>query len=133
MTTSCALCGDSIAGDLVFEDDVARVVLHEDWSILGHAMVISRTHVENASELSHEAWLRLSEVYRRTEAALLRATHADRAIMLKLGIAVPHLHLHIYPVRNTLDRAAVMQIIDGKVREPRDEGFVESVRKTLAL
>lgn len=92
-------------------------------------MVIAKQHVENLSDLGEpEHFMR---VYRDAERALLGLTGTDRAIMMKLGIATPHLHLHIYPVRASLDRAAVMAIIDGKVREPRDEAFVTRVRAAL--
>ena len=109
------------------------MVLHEDWAVRGHAMVIWKRHIENISELSEEELGHFWRVYQKTERALLAITKSDRAIMLKLGIAVPHLHLHIYPVRDSLDRAAVMDIIEGRVREPHDEGFVNALRATLTF
>jgi hypothetical protein len=55
--------------------------------------------------------------------------------MLKLGIITPHLHVHIYPVSATLDRARVMDIIEGRVREELSdserEEFVLAVRARL--
>ena len=62
---------------------------------------------------------------------MLEVSGADRAVMLKLGIITPHLHLHIYPVSASLDRAAVMEIIEGRVREQRDPEFVRAVRARL--
>jgi len=70
-------------------------------------------------------------VYREAERVLLRLTGAERAVILKLGIVTPHLHLHIYPVRATLDRAAVMNIVDGRVHVERDASFVRDVRAAL--
>jgi len=128
----CVFCTDvTRSGDVVFEDQRTWVVLHDDWSVRGHTMVVWKPHVENISDLVPEDAAHFMRVHRRAESALLEATHADRAILMKLGIATPHLHLHIYPVRAALDRAAVMRIINGEVREERDESFVESVRKLL--
>lgn len=62
---------------------------------------------------------------------MLEVSGADRAVMLKLGIITPHLHLHIYPVSASLDRAAVTEIIEGRVREQRDPEFVRAVRARL--
>jgi diadenosine tetraphosphate (Ap4A) HIT family hydrolase len=62
------------------------------------------------------------------ERALLNATGTDRAILLKLGIAVPHLHIHIYPVSRKLTRADVMRIINAEVSEERPPGFAKAVR-----
>ena len=96
-------------------------------------MVIWKRHVENISALSEDELAHFWSVYRNAERALLEITNAGRTIMLKLGIAVPHLHVHIYPVRASLDRVAVMDIIEGRTRDARDEGFVVAVRRSLTL
>jgi diadenosine tetraphosphate (Ap4A) HIT family hydrolase len=120
-------------GDVVFESERCAVILHEDWAVRGHAMLVWKRHVENFSELTAEEASHFASVHRAAEKALLAATGAERAILLKLGIQVPHLHLHIYPVRAADDRAAVMAIIDGKTRTARAEGFVEAVRTAMGL
>lgn len=127
----CVFCDRSFAGDLVYEDDDALVIVHEDWSVRAHLMVASKRHVENASALAPDEWQRLTSVYRHAERAALDATGADRAIMLKLGIQTPHLHLHIYPVSASLSRSDVMEIIDAKVQVPRDESLVTAIRAAL--
>jgi len=71
-------------------------------------------------------------MHHRAERVLLDATGADRAILMKLGIATPHLHLHIYPVSASLDRATVFAIIDGRTRVDRDERFTARVRDLLS-
>jgi len=108
------------------------VVLHDDWAVRGHAMVIWKAHVENYSDLSEDDAAELSRVHHAAEKILLAATKAERAVLMKLGIMTPHLHLHIYPVSASLDRAAVMAIIDGKTREGRDEGFVAELRRAMS-
>ena len=110
-------------------DAAARVAFHEDWAVRGHVMVIAQEHVENLSALRDPtAFL---SVYLRTEQALLDATGCKRAIVMKLGIMTPHLHLHIYPVPASATREEVMAAIDGKVRVPRDQELIESVRYAL--
>jgi diadenosine tetraphosphate (Ap4A) HIT family hydrolase len=128
---SCELCDATFVGDLVFQNADASIVLHHDWAVRGHAMVIASRHVENVSDLDEDEWRRLSHVYRSAEHVLLAATGADRAIVMKLGIATPHLHIHVYPVSARLDRDAVMAIIDGRTPVHRDATFVESVREML--
>jgi diadenosine tetraphosphate (Ap4A) HIT family hydrolase len=126
---SCVLCKPS--GDVVFEDDQAYVALHEDWAVLGHAMVVSKHHVENASDLDEDAWMHLTRVWHRTEKALLTLTGAQRCIVMKLGIMTPHLHFHLYPVPATATRADVFGAIDMKTRVARDEDFVAGLRQHL--
>ena len=129
---ACTFCADPLsAGELVFEDDRVWVLLHPDWSPRGHAMVVSKRHVENASALDEEEWLHLARVWHRAECVLLDATGAERAIILKLGIMTPHLHVHIYPVSAEATREEVFAAIDEKKSEARDEGFVAKVKTAL--
>ncbi len=131
---ACPLCAHEY--DAVYEDERVAVALHEDWAVRGHAMVIWKTHVENISDLTPDELQELTRVYQRTERALLDLTHSDRAIMLKLGIATPHLHIHIYPVSSALGRADVMTIIDGQTTDRPSEtdrtAFITELRKRLS-
>jgi diadenosine tetraphosphate (Ap4A) HIT family hydrolase len=130
---SCVFCNDPrAAGEVVFEDERVFVMVHNDWAVRGHAMIVWKAHVENVADLTGDESAHFAAVHHRAESALLDATGADRAILLKLGIATPHLHLHIYPVSASLDRAAVMEIIDGRGHEPFDQRFVDDLRERLA-
>ena len=127
----CVFCHEPHkAGEIVLDDPAALVLVHPDWAVRGHLMVAARQHVENLSELENAA--AFLAVYQRAERAVLDLTKAGRAIMMKLGIATPHLHLHIYPVSASLDRDAVMRIIDGKVRDAEDPDLVRRLRVSLA-
>ena len=106
-------------------------MLHDDWAVRGHTMIVWKKHVENIADLSADEHAHFAAAHHRAERALLAATGAERAILLKLGIATPHLHVHLYPVAAALDRAAVMAIIDAKARVPRDEAFVADLRARL--
>lgn len=130
---ACVFCSDPRdAGEVVYEDFRVWVIVHEDWAVRGHAMVVWRKHVENAADLTLDDYVHFAAVHHRAERALLEVTKADRAILLKLGIATPHLHLHIYPVGAGLTREDVFEIIDGRVRAGYDEGLVEELRERLA-
>lgn len=133
---TCVFCTNvRNAGEVLFEDGRLWVVLHNDWAVRGHSMVVWKEHVENMADLAVDEFMHFALVFHRAEAALLAATRADRAIVLKLGIATPHLHVHIYPVSAALDRPAVMEIIEARVRDPsgaRERAiFVEDLRERL--
>ena len=129
---TCVFCTDvTQAGEVVFEDDTAWVVIHPDWAVLGHAMVVAKRHVENASGLDAEEWLHVARVWQRAERVLLELTGAERAIVMKLGIATPHLHVHLYPVSASATREEVFAAIDGKTSVPRDPGFLDRVKTAL--
>jgi len=134
---TCLFCNDPhAAGEVLFEDARVFVILHDDWAVRGHAMVVWKEHVENVADLAIDDAAHFAAVHHRAERALLAVTRADRAILLKLGIATPHLHLHIYPVSGSLDRAAVMEIIDARVRDAVDErerqAFINELRERLS-
>jgi len=130
---TCVFCTDvRESGEVLFEDDRLWVVLHADWAVAGHAMIVWKEHVENVSDLEPTDALHFASVAHRAERAVLAATRADRAILLKLGIATPHLHLHIYPVGALLDRLAVFAIIENRVRAPYDAELVAELRERLA-
>lgn len=133
---TCLFCNDPrAAGEVLFEDDRVLVILHDDWAVRGHAMVVWKEHVENVAGLTIDDYIHFAAIHHRAERALLAVTRADRAILLKLGIATPHLHLHIYPVSAGLDRAAVMEIIDARVRDAMDDrerqAFINELRERL--
>jgi diadenosine tetraphosphate (Ap4A) HIT family hydrolase len=127
---SCELCATP-RGDVVFEDARTRVILHEDGSPRGHAMIVAKRHVENASDLDEADWLHLTRIWHRAERVLLDATGAERAIVMKLGIMTPHLHVHIYPLPADATRAEVFDAIEGNARTERDAVFVDDVRRML--
>ena len=125
----CTLCTPS--GDIVYEDDDAYVAVHEDWAVPGHVMIVAKRHVENASSLDENAWLRIAGVWHRTERALLTLTGAERCVAMKLGILTPHLHIHLYPVPARWTREQVFAAIDGKTRVDRDERFLTNLKALL--
>ena len=129
---SCELC-ESIAqtGDVVFEDEHASVVLHNDWSVRGHAMIVAKRHVENPSDLDEDAWLHFARVWHRAERVLIELTNADRVIALKLGLKTPHLHVHLYPVSTGATREDVFSVINNQTQVSRDEGLVLDTKRRL--
>ena len=133
---ACILCDKpESVGTIVFDDERVLVLLHDDWAVAGHALVVARQHVENASDLDPIDAAHFWDVYAQAERAVLTAARAQRAMMLKLGIVVPHLHVHIYPFAATADRAAVFAAFDGKSRadlsETQRREFVDAVRRAL--
>src|SRR5437588_12131256 len=101
----CVFCGT--IHDALYDDGSVMVVSREDHAVRGHAMVVSKRHVENASDLTLDEWLHFARVHHAAERALLEVTGAKRAVLLKLGIQTPHLHVHIYPLPASLTRAEV--------------------------
>ena len=130
---ACVFCDQPwTTGEILVETRSGTVILHDDWAVRGHAMIVAKRHVENLSDLGDSEAADFIHLARTVEDLLLEQTGSDRAILMKLGIQTPHLHLHIYPVPSSLDRAEVMKIIDAKTRVPVDEQFVRILRDRLS-
>jgi len=131
----CALCSVDPKSVIGGNGD-AMVVLHDDWAVDLHLMIVAARHVQNFSDLAEEESIGFGSLWRAAERAALEVTGRDRSILMKLGLAVPHLHLHIYPFGKDADRTAVMNAIDGKVSSARTgverDALVAALRKKLS-
>ena len=129
---SCSLCElvDAPRNNplLIAEDDAAVIILSDDWAMRGHAVVVAREHVENVSQLSSLRAAAFFDSVRRTEEALLEVLEADRVFVMKLGLAVPHLHYHLYPAKQSATRADFLAAIN---MESRDEPPAEEQQRLL--
>lgn len=129
----CVFCVDPAAsGEVVLEDESGLVVVHPDWAVRGHVMIAARRHVENPSDLRPDEWARFAALWRTTERVLLEVTGADRAVAMKLGLATPHLHVHLYPFPAGTGREEVFAAIEGKTAVAPDAAFVGDLRARLA-
>ncbi len=126
---SCLLCDTPL--ETLYDDELCYVMLHDDRAVTGHAMIVAKRHVQNVADLERDEWLHIANVWRIVERALLDETKRERSIVMKLGIQVQHLHIHLYPVSDTSDRGEVFAAIDGKVQETRDPEFADRVREGI--
>lgn len=135
---TCKLCravGGGGNEPLVLQDAAGVVLLSEDWAVEGHIVVVARSHVENTSDLPPAEAARFFELLTRAERTVLEFCGADRAILMKLGVAVPHLHIHVYPVAREATRDEVFAAINltSPVELPADERdrFVAGLRARM--
>lgn len=135
MLLQCAFCESmpdlSPFGEVVYDDDRCAVLLHPDSSVAGHAMLVWRRHVENVADLDPAELAHFATIHSRAERVLLAETGRGRAILMKLGIQTPHLHLHIYPVDAAASRDEVFRAIHGQTAEARARDFGDRVRRAL--
>jgi diadenosine tetraphosphate (Ap4A) HIT family hydrolase len=114
---ACPLCSiDTDAPLVYYSDGDVTVALSDEWAVRGHSVVASRRHVESWSELDEAGAARFFAVLRRVERALLGTLPAERVVAVKLGLAVPHLHVHLYPISRQTTREEVFAILERRVR-----------------
>ncbi len=97
---SCVFC-DNVhdAGTVLSENPHAWVIRHPQ----GQTMIVARRHVENVSDLDESEWIEVARTWHRAE----REMQAEKVIVLKLGVATPHLHIHLHPFDKTATREEI--------------------------
>lgn len=92
----CPLCGGD-GGEVVFRDDLLRVVLVDDPDHPGFARVIVSAHVREMTDLAPAARQRLLAAVFAVEQAQRETLRPDKVNLASLGNVVPHLHWHVIP------------------------------------
>lgn len=92
----CDLC-DGVGGELLWQDDLCRVVLVDDADYPGFCRVILKRHVAEMTDLAAVERERLMQVVFTTEAAVRALLKPDKVNLASLGNVVPHLHWHVIP------------------------------------
>jgi histidine triad (HIT) family protein len=110
----CAKIKDSDFQSVIYEDEKVIVVLDKDWVIKGHTLIIWKKHVINGSQLSEKEFNYFTSVLQRIERILLAQLNKDKAVILKSGGHIKHLHFHIYPVSKDASWKEIKQLFDKK-------------------
>lgn len=128
---TCALC-DGPGGELLWQDDLCRVVLVDDAHYSGFCRVILNQHVREMSDLPEADRQSVMRVVFAVEAVLRRLMRPHKINLASLGNVVPHLHWHVIP-RFTDDAHFPQPIWAAPVRagEPRSAPDYEMLRSSL--
>lgn len=93
---NCPLCaGDG--GEVLWCDDLCRVIRVADDGYPGFCRVILNAHVKEMTDLPPEQRQRLMAVVWATEDAVREVCAPDKINLASLGNMVPHLHWHVIP------------------------------------
>jgi diadenosine tetraphosphate (Ap4A) HIT family hydrolase len=95
-TLNCELCREA-GGEIVWQDDLCRVLRVRDADYPGFCRVVWRRHVQEMSDLPGIDRRHLMSVVCAVEAALRSLLRPDKINLASLGNMVPHLHWHIIP------------------------------------
>lgn len=92
----CELC-ENPGGEILWQDDLCRVIRVDDAYYPGFCRVILNRHVKEMTDLLEQERQRVMEVVFATEAAVRDVLQPDKINLASLGNMVPHVHWHVIP------------------------------------
>jgi len=92
----CALCAEG-GGELLFRNDLLRVVLVDDADYPGYVRVIVNAHVREMTDLAPADCRRLLDTVLAVEAAQREACAPHKVNLACFGNVTPHVHWHVIP------------------------------------
>lgn len=93
---ACQLCREA-GGNILWQDELCRLVLVEDADHPGYCRVVWKRHVDEMTALDAAARRHLMSVVFAAETALRAVARPDKVNLASLGNVVPHLHWHVIP------------------------------------
>lgn len=126
----CPLCAAD-GGEVLWHDELCRVVWVEDPDYPGFCRVILHAHVREMTDLPEDERQRLMAVVFATEAAVREMMRPAKVNLASLGNQVPHLHWHVIP-RFTDDRHFPDPIWAAPRRPSRPRAGHDDLRRRLA-
>jgi len=133
MAKECVFC-NSVGGDLLWQNDLCRVVLVDDQNYVGFCRVILNKHVKEMTDLSEAERLRIMQITFAVEQVLRDILQPTKINLASLGNKTPHIHWHVIP-RFETDIHFPETIWSAQVREattPSALGLKESLQAKLS-
>ncbi len=96
MAIDCPLC-TTTGGELIWQNDFARVILADEVGYPGFCRVVLKQHIAEMTDLNPAERLHLMNIVWAVEAVLRSTLQPTKINLACLGNMVPHLHWHIIP------------------------------------
>jgi len=116
-----------LPGRFVYEDDEVVAFLTIEPMTQGHTLVVPRAEIDQWQGIETGTFARVMAVSQKIGQAVVTAFDAPRAGLLIAGLEVPHLHVHVFPVRELTDIGFA-----GVDRNPSQESLDEAQAKIKA-
>lgn len=95
-SSECLFCREA-GGEVLWQDDLCRVVWPGDPEHTGLCRVILTAHVREMTDLAPHQRSRVMMVVFELEQALKELLQPDKINLASLGNMVPHVHWHVIP------------------------------------
>jgi histidine triad (HIT) family protein len=85
----------------IYEDEHCVVILDRFPAVKGQTIVIPKKEVDYAFDLDDDTYIHLFKTAKMIAKASDRALNAERTCLVVEGFDVPHVHIKIFPMRDT--------------------------------
>ena len=126
-TVFTKIINGELPGRFVYSDDEIVAFLTIEPMSQGHTLVVPRAEIDNWQDVEPATFARIMEVSQLIGKAVVQAFGAPRAGLLLAGLEVPHLHVHVFPLRTLTDISFA-----GVDRNPTPESLDEAQAKIKA-
>ena len=133
MNNGCVFC-NSVGGELLWQNDLCRIVLVEDASYVGFCRVILNKHVKEMTDLTEAERVNIMHITFTVEQVLRDVLKPTKINLASLGNKTPHIHWHVIP-RFETDVHFPETIWSTEVREakkPSAEGLKDVLQAKLS-
>ena len=96
MSNACVFC-HSVGGELLWQDDLCRVVLVEDPNYVGFCRVILNEHIKEMTDLIEAERIKVMQITFVVEQVLRDVLKPTKINLASLGNKTPHIHWHVIP------------------------------------
>ena len=96
MAKECVFC-HSVGGELLWQNDLCRIVLVDDPNYVGFCRVILNKHVKEMTDLSEAERLNIMQITFAVEQVLRDVLQPTKINLASLGNKTPHIHWHVIP------------------------------------
>lgn len=96
MVKECVFC-HSVGGELLWQNDLCRIVLVDDPNYVGFCRVILNKHVKEMTDLSEAERLSIMQITFVVERVLRDVLQPTKINLASLGNKTPHIHWHVIP------------------------------------
>lgn len=104
----------TIPGQIIYQDDIAAVLLTNEPLTEGHMLVVPHQQVDSLWDLDDQTYTHVWDVA-RSMARLLQKTYPQytRIGSIVEGFGVPHAHIHIFGYEQPLNETIARRIQEG--------------------
>ncbi len=133
MNNGCVFCS-SVGGELLWQNDLCRIVLVEDANYVGFCRVILNKHVKEMTDLTEAERVNVMHITFTVEQVLRDVLQPTKINLASLGNKTPHIHWHVIP-RFEHDVHFPETIWSAEVRQtnkPKIDGLFYTLKAKLA-